>query len=43
MQEMLTVGVIFIACGNPKYEIKTAFPLKIEHTKFHPEKGFTSR
>jgi hypothetical protein len=42
MKEILTVGVVFIAGGNPKYEIKTESPLKIEHTKFHSDKGVIS-
>jgi len=42
MKEILTVGVVFIAGGNPKYETKTESPLKIEQTKFHPEKDVTS-
>lgn len=42
IKKMLTVDVVFIACGNPKYEIKTESPLKIEQKKFHPDEGVTS-
>jgi hypothetical protein len=41
MKEMLTVGVVFITSGNPKYEITTESPLKMENTKFHPDTGVT--